>query len=202
MIQINASYQSFLIIQFSFCPETDVMKLRTLTLCLATATAIGFSTIAASADATMPQTASGEALPLNWVIKQLARKGGKQLVEIGFEGGAYRATVRHDDGRLGLLTIDAHTGAIRPTDQGDILRNSFDLGVLEGLRGSVSGDLPDNARPAFEIVEGLMATGKYIDVRSLRVQGGVYRIVMIDKVGGSVLLAVDPVTGSLSGQGA
>lgn len=178
------------------------MTPRMLTLCIATAAAVGFAAIGASADATAPQTASGEALPLNWVIKQLARKGGKQLVEIGFEGGAYRATVRHEDGRLALLTIDAHTGAVRPTDQGDILRNSVDLGVLEGLRGSISGDLPDNARPAFEIVEGLMASGKYIDVRSLRVQGGVYRIVMIDKDGAPVALAVDPVTGSLSGQGA
>jgi len=155
-------------------------------------------TPAAATDAESP----AEALPLHWVVKQLARKGGAMLMEIEYQGGAYRASVLHEDGRLSLLTIDAEDGSIRPTDQGDLLRNSFDLGVLDGIRGAFASNLPDGARPAVEIVNTLMQTGKYADVRSLRVADGIYRVVMVDKSGAPVTLRIDPVTGSLAGQGA
>lgn len=176
-----------------------LLKLRSLALSAAII-AVALAMLPLPAVASTSEGA--EKLPLNWVVKQLARKGGEILVEIGFAGGAYRATVRHDDGRLSQLVIDPVNGEVRPTDQGDILRNSIDLGVLDGIRGALSGDLPKDALPAFKIIGDLMDSGNYRDLHSLRVEGGLYRVIMIAADGAEVQMKIDPVTGALARQGA
>lgn len=135
--------------------------------------------------------AADQPLTMNAAMQKLHRQGAEGIIEMVRRDGDYRAVVRRSDGSHAVIAVDLATGRISAVEDRDLLRNSLDTQfVVQWLRVFTDQVVPE-MRPAADVVRGLMASGRYSDLHSLRTEGTGYIITMRTEADQLVTLTVD-----------
>lgn len=127
-----------------------------------------------------------EALPMTWVVSYMARKSSADLLELRYQDGTYQATLRYRDGRVGRVEVDSVSARIRSTESTDLFSNSVDIVPIDDAA------TPINGLRAHQVVERLMATGRYRALLGLRLDDSGWRAALEDNGGRRLEITVDP----------